>query len=83
MTFIATHINFFHIYHRKLWLFPTFSLLQIIPVLLMKNWISQLTITFNIVWVKEQFFSLPPEERVALAEELWSSVEEKVIKNIG
>jgi len=29
---------------------------------------------------KEQLFSLPPEERVALAEELWSSVEEDVIK---
>lgn len=29
---------------------------------------------------KEQLLSLPPGERVALAEELWSSVEEDVIK---
>lgn len=29
---------------------------------------------------KEQLLSLPPEERVALAEEFWSSVEEDVIK---
>ena len=29
---------------------------------------------------KEQLLSLPPEERVALAEELWGSVEEDVIK---